>query len=54
MKNTNKKTNNLPKHLKELIEKRDAKMKAFGLVEIANMVDIDKANDFHPIHGLVG
>lgn len=54
MTKTNKKTNGLPKHLKKVIVNHEAKLKAFGLKEIATLVDTDKANDFHPIHGLVG
>ena len=42
----------LPPHLAKLAEKIDKQNKAFGFTDFSSM-DINKLNDFHPLHAMV-
>lgn len=44
---------NLPAHLKTAMIARHEKMEAFGLRDF-NHAKIEKLNDFHPLHAMIG
>ena len=47
---------NYPKHIQDICAKIEAKEKAFGIVNMATILQAQaknmEANDFHPLHGM--
>lgn len=46
----------LPAHLQTAIDNHNAKLKAFGITPMSEILDAQKENmekdDFHPLHGM--
>jgi hypothetical protein len=49
--NTKQQTTNLPPHLRAVVDKHEAKMKHFRLLDLSK-IDRSKFDDFHPIHAM--